>query len=156
MYTLERAQFIPLPVDDVWEFFSEPRNLDAMTPPFLRFEILSGADTPMFAGQIIEYRIQILPGVKQRWITEITQCEDGRRFVDEQRVGPYRLWHHLHTFDPVDGGVRMTDRVNYILPFGPLGRLTHSLFVRARLKKIFDHRSQYLEQKFGANPATGD
>ncbi|MBK1877620.1 SRPBCC family protein [Pelagicoccus mobilis] len=153
VHTLNRKQFIPRPIDVVWEFFSDPRNLDEMTPPFLRFEILSGADFSMFAGQVIEYRIRVLPGVRQRWVTEISHCQPREYFVDEQRLGPYRFWHHLHAFQSVSDGTIMTDRVNYVLPFGPLGLLVHSVFVKRRLKRIFDFRSQYLEKRFGASRA---
>ncbi|MBD5778833.1 SRPBCC family protein [Pelagicoccus sp. NFK12] len=148
MYQLERVQLLPRTLDEVWPFFCDPQNLDAMTPHFLGFEIVQGGDEAMFAGQVIEYRIQVLPYVRQRWVTEISQCEDKSYFVDEQRIGPYRFWHHLHRFEETSGGVRMTDRVHYQLPFGPLGRLTHALLVKRRLKTIFDFRYAYLGQRF--------
>lgn len=99
MRTLSRVQFIPRSIESVWALFAEPGNLNEMTPPFLEFEIVSGAEVPMFAGQVIEYRIRILPGVRQRWVTEITHCVERSYFVDEQRIGPYRMWRHLHRFE---------------------------------------------------------
>ncbi len=154
MNRLERTQWLPKSLDEVWAFFSVAENLNRMTPEFLKFEIVSGADEPMFAGQIIEYRIEAIKGIKQRWITEITSCEPQRYFVDEQRMGPYRFWHHLHRFEIERKGVRMLDRVHYQLPFGPLGAFARMLFVKQRLKRIFDYRAHFMEMEFDADPAT--
>lgn len=154
MNRLERTQWLPQPLDEVWAFFSVAENLNRMTPEFLKFEIVSGADEPMFAGQIIEYRIEAIKGIKQRWITEITSCEPQRYFVDEQRIGPYRFWHHLHRFEVEGKGIRMLDRVHYQLPLGPLGAFAHAFFVKQRLKRIFDYRARFMEMEFDADPAT--
>ena len=152
MHVLERTTLIPQPIKLVWGYFSDPRNLDKMTPEFLKFEILNGGDESIFEGQVIDYRIQILPGVKQRWLTEITHCKKNAYFVDEQRIGPYRLWHHLHRFTETDQGVAMIDQVHYAMPFGPLGALARSLFVKRRLDALFNFRRAYLQRKFGAEP----
>lgn len=119
-----------------------------MTPRSLEFEIVKGADPPMRKGQIIEYRIRIAPGVRHRWITEITHCDPYRYFVDEQRHGPYRLWRHTHRFESIGNGVLMNDLVQYQMPFEPLGTLIHCLFVKPRLETIFDYRRAYIEKRF--------
>ncbi len=149
MYRLERHQRIPRPMENVWDFFCDPQNLNAMTPAFLDFEIVRGGDEPMRQGQEIEYRIRILPGVRSRWLTEITLCIERDHFVDEQRVGPYKTWRHLHIFNPRENGVEMVDLVDYELPFRGIGSAVHSLFVNRRLKTIFDFRQRYLERRFG-------
>lgn len=149
MYTLTQTQVIPADIATVWDYFATPRNLNEMTPPDMAFDILWGADEPMYAGQVIAYKVAILPGVRVRWLTQITHVVPQRLFIDEQRVGPYRLWIHQHRFEPVAGGVRMTDHVTYALPFGPLGALAHALFVRRRLRQIFDYRRKKVSQIFG-------
>lgn len=148
LHQIHRSQFIQADPGRVWEFFSSPANLNALTPPELRFEILNDPG-PMYAGQVIAYRIRVAPGVRVRWLTEITHVERGVYFVDEQRIGPYRIWHHEHRFSPAGGGVKMTDRVTYGLGFGPLGELAHSLWVRRQLKGIFDYRERRVAELFG-------
>lgn len=149
IYTMERTQIIPADLEKVWAYFATPRNLNAMTPPDMDFEFTRGGDEPMYAGQVIEYRVAIVPGVRVRWLTQITHVREQAFFIDEQRIGPYRLWIHEHCFEPVDGGVRMTDRVIYALPFGSLGRIIHALFISSRLKQIFDYRYRKVEEIFG-------
>lgn len=148
IYTLETIQTIPADLDSVWAYFATPRNLNEMTPPDMAFEFVRGGDEPMYAGQVIEYRVTIVPGVRVRWLTQITHVRERSYFIDEQRVGPYRLWVHEHRFEPVEGGVRMTDRVTYALPFGPLGILAHAAFVRRRLEAIFDFRRRKVMEVF--------
>lgn len=148
MYTLTQTQFIPAAIETVWPYFATPSNLNEMTPPDMDFHTLWGADEPMYAGQVIAYKVRILPGVRVRWLTQITHVVPQRLFIDEQRIGPYRLWIHQHRFEPVEGGVRMTDRVTYALPFGPLGALAHGLFVRRRLRQIFDYRHAKVDALF--------
>ena len=148
LHKLERTQLLKITMDEAWEFFSTPRNLNEITPPNLRFEITSGADTDMYAGQIITYRIELFPGIKQNWITEITTVEERTFFVDEQRFGPYKFWHHKHFFEEKENGVLVTDVVHYALPFGILGSIAHGLLVKERLKQIFDFRYNYLHDKF--------
>lgn len=147
VHTLERSQFIPADSARVWEYFSTPRNLDALTPPEMKFRIL-GNPGPMHTGQLIAYRIRIFPACWVNWLTEIRHVTPGVSFVDEQRIGPYRLWYHEHRFESRDGGVLMTDRVTYALPFGPLGDLVHSLWVRRQLGRIFDYRRTAVERVF--------
>lgn len=134
---------------EAWDFFSTPRNLSKITPEHMGFNILyvSGGEKT-YAGQIIRYHVQILPGIKVHWVTEITHVQEPEYFVDEQRFGPYALWHHQHRFKAVAGGVEMTDEVNYAIPVGFLGRLAHWLFVGREVNRIFEHRFTVLERYF--------
>ena len=147
-YTLHREQLIPAPIENVWAFFATPRNLNEMTPPDMAFEFIHGGDEPMYPGQIIAYKVKILPWIRVRWLTEITHVEPGFRFIDEQRIGPYRLWIHEHRFEQLQKGVCMTDHVTYALPFGLLGNLVHSLYIQNRLNKIFDYRREKVDALF--------
>lgn len=149
IYTLKRTQFLPISMAEAWDFFSTPRNLSKITPEHMGFTILyvSGGEKT-YAGQIIRYHVQILPGIKVHWVTEITHVQEPHYFVDEQRFGPYALWHHQHRFKAVAGGVEMTDEVNYAIPLGPLGRLAHWLFVGREVNRIFEHRFTVLEGYF--------
>lgn len=149
---LLREQFIPAPLERVWEFFATPRNLDELTPSNLRFRILSAVPQKMHPGLLIEYRISPLAGLWLRWLTEIRHVREGSYFVDEQRVGPYRLWYHEHHFEAVNGGVRMTDRVTYEVGWGPIGWLAERLWVRRQLERIFDYRARKVAEVFGAPP----
>lgn len=154
IHRLERTLTVPICLDEAWEFFSNPRNLDELTPADMSFEITGGADEAMFTGQVITYRIQILPGIWKTWVTEITAVKDRTYFIDDQRFGPYALWHHLHRFEPVvlangDQAVKMLDRVTYALPFGPIGEIAHALLVRKKLQSIFDFRERAMTQRFG-------
>ncbi len=150
VYNLTRTQILPISVAEAWDFFSTPKNLSKITPEHMGFEILyiSGGEKA-YAGQIIRYNVSVLPGIKMHWVTEITQVKEGVHFIDEQRFGPYALWHHQHHFKAVPGGVEITDEVNYAIPFGILGRLAHSLFVGGEVNRIFDHRYHILEKYFG-------
>jgi ligand-binding SRPBCC domain-containing protein len=148
IYTLDRKQLIPTSIERVWAYFATPHNLNEMTPPDMNFEFLHDGDEPMYAGQLISYKVAILPGVRVRWLTQITHVEKGTRFIDEQLEGPYRLWIHEHRFEPVPDGVAMFDHVTYGLPFGPLGELVHALYVRQRLKQIFDYRFDKVKTLF--------
>jgi hypothetical protein len=139
VYVLEREQLVRAPAQRVFEFFSNAENLEAITPGFLGFRILSPTPIEMRKDAVIEYRLR-LAGVPLRWRTRITSWEPGRGFVDEQESGPYALWEHTHRFLETDRGVLVADRVRYALPFGPLGRLAHGLWVHSALARIFDHR----------------
>jgi ligand-binding SRPBCC domain-containing protein len=132
-------------LDEAWEFFSNPANLNNITPAYMRFRILNKSGERMYPGQIITYTVRPLLGIPLFWMTEITHVKEKEYFVDEQRRGPYALWHHTHFFKNVPGGVEMTDIVHYRLPFGPLGRLLHWLFVRKQLNDIFDYRFTVLK-----------
>ena len=149
VHTLEQEQRLPITRDVAWEFFSSPRNLDEITPSELGFKIVSLPDEAMYEGQIITYKVMILPGIWVPWVTEIKAVDEGKSFVDEQRFGPYKFWHHRHTFEEIRGGVLMRDLVHYGLGFGPFGALAHGLFVRSKLKMIFEFRKETLEQRFG-------
>lgn len=149
VYNLTRTQFLPISLSEAWEFFSSPKNLSKITPSKLNFRILyiSGGDKA-YAGQIIRYKVTVPPGVTVHWVTEITQVKENAHFIDEQRFGPYALWHHQHHFKAVPGGVLMTDEVNYAIPFGIIGQLAHWLFVGKQVRAIFDHRFSVLEKYF--------
>ncbi len=158
LYRLTRETFIPAPVTEVWAFFSRPENLNRITPPDMRFEILSEVPPEMQAGLIIEYRVRPLWGLPVRWVTEITHLHGPGQgappyfFVDEQRLGPYRFWHHRHEFWPTEEGVRMKDLVHYKLPGGLIGRWLHPYLIRPRLEYIFDFRAQQIATLFGQKP----
>lgn len=142
-YTFRRRQHIAASPDRVWEFVSAPSNLKKITPPYMGFDITSdGADGSMYEGMIITYRVSPLAGIKMNWVTEITHVEEGRFFVDDQRSGPYALWHHQHFIEPDGDGTLMTDIVTYMPPFGLLGRIANRLIIRRRLKEIFDYREK--------------
>ena len=149
LHTLEQEQTLPISLEEAWDFFSSPANLDAITPPDLGFQITSPLAGKMFDGQIITYRVRIAPLVHVTWVTEIKCVEEGRAFVDEQRFGPYKFWHHRHEFEAVPGGVLMRDKVHYALPFGPFGAIAHAIFVRRKLEWIFNFRRKLLAEKFG-------
>jgi ligand-binding SRPBCC domain-containing protein len=149
VHQLHQQQILPVSMAEAWDFFSSPANLDAITPPDLGFHITSPLPPKMFEGQIITYRVKIAPLVWVPWVTEIKCVDEGRSFIDEQRFGPYKFWHHRHSFEPVEGGVRMTDLVHYGLPFGVFGSIAHALFVRRKLQWIFGFRKQLLAQRFG-------
>ncbi len=148
LHTLEQTQFLPISLAEAWDFFSSPANLDAITPGDLGFRIVHQPGVKMYEGQIIEYRVMIVPGVWVPWVTEIKCVREGESFVDEQRFGPYRFWHHLHTFEEKDGGVLMKDLVHYALPLWPFGEIGHGIFVRPKLERIFGFRKQVLAAKW--------
>jgi len=149
LHTLEQEQILPIPLEEAWDFFSSPANLDATTPPDLRLSITSPPAKRIFEGQIITYRVRVAPLVHVSWFTEIKYVDEGRSFVDEQRFGPYKFWHHRHEFEAVPGGVLVRDEVHYALPFGPFGGIAHALFVRRKLEWIFRFRRKILAEKFG-------
>lgn len=152
IHRLERTLTVPITLDEAWTFFSDPLNLDELTPDDMPFEITGGAGEPMFTGQMITYRIQIFPGVWKTWVTEITAVDDRSYFIDDQRFGPYKLWHHLHRFEACNHGnaVKLFDRVTYALPFGLIGEVAHAVFVRKKLQSIFDYREKTMIEKFGS------
>lgn len=148
MYQYTTKQELPITMEEAWVFLSDPKNLKRITPAYMGFDILSGADRSMFPGQIIQYRLTPLLGIPFRWVTEITHVKEGSYFVDEQRFGPYTFWHHKHFIYPTEKGVIMEDIVDYKLPLGLLGRIAHFLFVRFKVKQIFSFREKALEQIF--------
>ncbi|NNK11980.1 MAG: SRPBCC family protein [Flavobacteriaceae bacterium] len=154
MYRLSAKQGLPISKQQAWDFLSNPANLSVITPPEMGFDILSGADRPMYAGQIIQYKVRPFPGFSTRWVTEITHVEEGSYFVDEQRFGPYSMWHHKHFINEVPGGVEMEDIIDYKLPLGFLGKLAHPLIVKKQLVSIFSYREEQLLSRFGNLPET--
>ena len=149
VYRLKTVQNLPISVEKAWDFLSDPGNLKTITPDYMGFKILGGAEEKMYAGQIIKYIITPVLGLPLRWVTEITQVEDQKYFVDEQRFGPYSLWHHKHFIKAIPGGVEMIDIVDYKLPLGMLGRIAHPLFVKRQLNQIFNYRYNKLVELFG-------
>ena len=152
VYSIKTVQQLPVTLNTAWEFFSSPVNLKEITPGNLGFNIISKHHgETMYAGQIIEYKVSPVLGIPLYWMTEITHVEDKKYFVDEQRFGPYQMWHHQHHFKEVSGGVEMTDIVHYKLPFWFLGDIAYGLFVKKQLQHIFDYRFKKVEELFGKN-----
>ena len=149
IYTLTVMQQLPIKLSEAWGFFSSPENLTKITPAHMGFEITSGEPGRMYAGQIISYKVAPVPWMKTNWVTEITHVDEGKFFVDEQRFGPYSMWHHEHHFAENRNGVLMTDKVTYKIPFGFLGTIAQHLFVKRQLKGIFEYRVKVLDEMFG-------
>jgi ligand-binding SRPBCC domain-containing protein len=150
VHTLTHKQQIPAMGEAVWDFFSNAGNLQVITPEYMDFRVLN--EEPLgeiYPGMLIRYKVSPLMKVPLFWMTEITAVRRYRLFVDEQRKGPYKMWHHQHLFEENDQGVLMTDIVHYELPLGPLGSLAHGLVVKKQLKEIFDFRRQKVEELFG-------
>jgi ligand-binding SRPBCC domain-containing protein len=149
IYTINKKQFLPIRLEEAWDFFSSPRNLSKITPKHMNFKILhiSGGDK-MHSGQTIRYKVTVLPFITVQWVTEITNVQEPYSFVDDQRVGPFALWQHQHRFKEVHGGVEMTDEVQYAVPLGILGQLAHWIFVSREVNNIFNHRFTVLEKLF--------
>ncbi|MEZ4984150.1 MAG: SRPBCC family protein [Saprospiraceae bacterium] len=141
--------WIPRPIAEVWHFFSRPENLNEITPDNMSFKILSPvAGKEMYAGMIVQYKVSPFAGIPMDWITEITHIEDQSFFIDDQRVGPYALWHHQHHFQEQDGGTLMRDILHYQVPYGPIGTIANWLFVERMVDGIFTHRSKVIERLF--------
>lgn len=149
IYQINTKQNLPISVKEAWEFLSSPNNLAEITPKYMNFKILSGADKSIFAGQIIQYKFTPVLGITLKWVTEITHVKQNEYFVDEQRFGPYSLWHHKHFIKEIDGGIEMEDIVDYKIPFGFLGQIAHSLFIEKKLRQIFNYREKKLVKLFG-------
>ncbi len=149
LFRFETEQIIPAPMDKVWDFFSSPRNLKIITPPYMGFDILTPVPEKMVAGMIIEYCVRPLWNLPMRWVTEITHVQEPHFFVDEQRFGPYRFWHHRHTFTPVPEGVHMHDLVYYMLPVPLIDGWVNRWIVRPRIEEIFRYRRAKIIELFG-------
>lgn len=149
IHTLYREQVLATNIQRAWEFISTPANLDAITPPDMSFEIITEVPDVMYNGLLIEYRVGIPLLGKQSWLTELKHIKEGHSFVDEQRIGPYKIWYHYHEITEVSGGVRFIDRVNYLMPFGPLGSIAHTVYVKNQLKSIFDYRKDAMIRLLG-------
>ncbi len=150
VYHLHREQRVHASMEEVWTFFSDPRNLDALTPPDLAFRIIGDPGARMYPGQMIEYRIRFLKGVWSKWLTEITQVEEPHYFVDEQRIGPYKLWHHEHRFIQQDDDILLVDHVTYVIGFGLIGDLLARLWINRKLAWIFAFRQRKTAERFGS------
>lgn len=145
---LYRVSKVEAPLDEVWTFFSEPRNLARITPGSMGFDIVSAPDRPIREGDRISYRLRVA-GIPIRWVSRISELREREMFVDVQESGPYALWHHRHVFREVEGGVEMIDDVDYALPFGVLGRIGGGWFVRWQLNGIFEFRARTVQSIFG-------
>ena len=141
VYELQRSQVVPRPIDEVFPFFAAAANLEAITPPWLRFRMVTPEPVEMHAGTLIEYRLRV-HGIPMHWTSRIDEWDPPHRFLDCQLRGPYRLWEHLHVLEPHPQGTLSRDHVRYALPLGPLGALANALLVRRDLERIFDHRRE--------------
>lgn len=149
LYQIKTNQELPISIEKAWKFFSNPNNLKDITPGEMNFNIISGADKSIYAGQIIQYKVSPIMGINLNWVTEITHVKENEYFVDEQRFGPYALWHHKHFFRKINGGILMEDVVDYKIPLGLIGQFAHFIFVKNKLKKIFKYRHDKLVKLFG-------
>ena len=150
IYQLEKEQKLLGTIEKVWDFISSPHNLKKISPPYMKFEIISNnLPDKMYPGMIISYKVSPFLGIKLTWVTEITHVKEKEFFVDEQRIGPYSMWHHQHKIEPIENGVLMSDIVTYKPPFGILGQVSNQLFIKSQLERIFDFREAALENIFG-------
>jgi len=150
VYNLHQTLTIPSTIDKVWDFISSPGNLKKITPEYMGFDVTTkNLPEKMYPGMIISYKVSPFLGIKMTWVTEITQVSELKYFVDEQRVGPYKMWHHQHFIEPVEGGVLMTDIVDYQPPLGFLGAIANQLVIKSQLNEIFSYRTRQLEAYFG-------
>ncbi|MFT7588768.1 MAG: ligand-binding SRPBCC domain-containing protein [Limisphaerales bacterium] len=148
LFRLYRSTELPISIDEAWDFFSSPKNLSKLTPPEMRFEILGGAEKRAYAGQLINYRVRPIFGIPMGWVTEITNVEEGKYFIDEQRFGPYKIWHHEHHFAETENGVQMIDDLRYGLYGGIFGSLIQKLIVGPKVEQIFAYREKQLDKIF--------
>tara|TARA_X000000368_G_scaffold10460_1_gene8364 strand:+ start:46 stop:531 length:486 start_codon:yes stop_codon:yes gene_type:complete len=147
-----REQLVKTNIDDLWSFISSPKNLQKITPKDMGFIITSkNKEEIMYPGMIISYKVTPILSIPLSWITEITQVKENKFFVDEQRVGPYKMWHHEHIFKVQDNGVLMKDIITYIPPFGILGKLANYLFINKKVNEIFDFRSKVIEEIYNTS-----
>jgi ligand-binding SRPBCC domain-containing protein len=151
VYKLEYSQVLPINRTECWKFFSDPQNLQKITPPEMNFEIKSELSHEIYPGQVIIYRIKLFPGIKINWVTEITHVKEENYFVDEQRFGPYKFWHHQHLFKETGEGMEIKDIVHYSIPLGIIGRIMNNLFINNKLENIFKFRKEYLSNRFKMN-----
>lgn len=150
MYQLKRTQFIKADIQTCWDFFSSPDNLKVITPPYMGFEVETEVPAKMYEGLMIAYTVRPLLGIPMSWITEIKTVKENQFFVDEQRKGPYTIWHHEHHFKEVEGGVEMTDIVSYVIPLGILGKIAHPFIVKKKLEEIFAYRFKKVDEIFNS------
>jgi ligand-binding SRPBCC domain-containing protein len=150
LYKIETVQHINTTIEECWDFFSSPKNLQTITPNNMSFVIQDFDEKRMYPGQIITYTLKPLLGIKVSWVTEITVSKENEYFIDMQLFGPYKLWHHKHFFEPAETGVKMTDIVHYALPFGFLGRIMNKWIVESKVKSIFDYRRHKIDEIFNS------
>lgn len=149
VHSLSQEQALPINLEEAWRFFSSPRNLEKMTPPGMGFKIVSLPCETLYEGEIIEYSVKALPGIWIPWISEIKALKEGESFVDDQISGPFKFWHHRHSFESIPGGTVVKDLIHYSLGFGPFGEIARKLVVQNQLDEMFHHRRVTLEEKFG-------
>ena len=149
IFRLEKSINLPITIEECWQFFSSPKNLKVITPAYMGFNIIDVEETSMYPGQIIKYNVTPLFGINMKWVTEISHAKKNKFFVDEQRFGPYKFWHHKHIFKVIDGGVKVIDILDYALPFGFLGVLFHPYLIKPKLDEIFNYREKKLIEIFG-------
>ena len=150
IYQLKKQQSFEQPAEKLWDFISNPKNLKEITPDYMGFDITSEEVVDeMYEGMIIHYKVSPIFGIKTNWVTEITHIKQGKYFVDEQIIGPYKLWHHQHFLEPTKNGTLMTDIINYKPPFGLLGNLANSFLIKGKLDEIFNYRCNKLNEIFG-------
>jgi len=149
MHQFIRKQFVKTDLQTCWDFFSSPANLKRITPSYMGFDVKTEVPAQMYEGLIIAYTVKPLLGIPVEWVTEITHVKDKSFFVDEQRKGPYTMWHHEHHFKEVEGGVEMTDIVSYIIPLGFLGKIVQPFLVQPKLEEIFAYRFKIVKEVFG-------
>jgi ligand-binding SRPBCC domain-containing protein len=155
VYSIKEVQRMPVSLDEAWSFFSHPRNLAVMTPEYLNLKFTNELfGDEMYPGQVMTYKVKPVLGIPMFWMTEITHVMDRKFFVDEQRFGPYALWHHQHHFREIHGGVEMTDLVHYKVPGWIIGDLANTLFIRKKLEEIFSFRRKKVEELFGVFQAS--
>lgn len=149
MKSLHIQQKLPISMEEAWSFFSSPKNLNEITPKNMSFEILTQLPETMYEGLLIGYKIRPFLNIPMRWVTEITHIADQQYFIDEQRFGPYKLWHHEHHFEEIENGVLMTDLLHYDVGMGFLGKIAGALYVHQAVAHIFEYRYKVLVDKFG-------
>jgi ligand-binding SRPBCC domain-containing protein len=148
IYKKETVQYVNASLDECWSFFSSPKNLQKITPENMGFKITDFDEKNMYPGQVIQYKVSPLLGINLSWMTIITAVKDKSFFIDEQRFGPYALWHHKHFFEATENGTKMTDIVHYALPLGFIGRIMNTLVVEKKLQQIFDYRTKTISKLF--------
>ena len=149
MYTLKRSVVVPTTLEEAWDFIRRPQNLNLITPDDMDFQIVSEVPEEMYNGLIIKYIVKIPLLGSQEWLSEIKHVRDHHSFVDEQRIGPYKLWYHYHEIREVDAGILFIDEVTYEVPYGPFGKIAHSVFIGRTLNRIFDYRNERFSELLG-------
>ena len=146
---IHREQLVKTDINTLWEFMSSPKNLETITPESMMFKITSkNKDEKMYPGMIITYIVSPLLKIKLTWMTEITQVKEKSFFIDEQRLGPYTMWHHQHIFKQTEEGILMKDIITYIPPFGIIGSIANLLFIKNKVNQIFDYRNKKINNIF--------